>query len=80
MRSGSQWLHETSTTASASLPRKNGERVVARLRECHEWPRRRAAEKRDELTSLHRCHHSITSSARASSLSAAKRSAAVGNS
>ena len=27
MHSGSQWLHETSTTASASLPRKNGERV-----------------------------------------------------
>src|SRR5215472_10849733 len=39
------------------------------LRTRHQRPRgRRAAEQRDELASLYRCNHSITSSARASSV------------
>src|SRR5262249_20135206 len=39
------------------------------LRPCGERPcRSRAAEQRDELAALHRCNHSITSSARASNV------------
>src|SRR5215475_2417011 len=42
-------------------------RPTRQLRPCRQWPRgRRAAEQRDELAALHRCSHSITSSARAS--------------
>jgi hypothetical protein len=33
------------------------------LRARREWPRGRAAEKRDEAAALHACDHSITSSA-----------------
>src|SRR6516165_1434403 len=36
------------------------------LRARREWPRRRAAKQRGEFAPLHRCDHSITSSARAS--------------
>src|SRR5262249_11434407 len=48
------------------------------LRPGRERPRRRrAAEQRDELASLHCCGHSTTSSARASSLSGTSRPSAL---
>src|SRR5262249_10280903 len=49
-----RWRDDSNSTDSIIL-----------LRACREWPRRRhAAEERDELAALHRCNHSITSSAR----------------
>src|SRR5262249_3548001 len=51
---------------------------LALLRARRERPRgRRAAEKRDELTALHLCAHSITSSARASSVGGTSRPSAL---
>jgi hypothetical protein len=40
-------------------------------------PRRRAAEQRDELATFHCCNHSITSSARASSVGGISRPSAL---
>src|SRR5262244_481154 len=48
------------------------------LRARSERPRRRrAAEQRDELATFHRCNHSITSSARASSVGGISRPSAL---
>src|SRR5262249_48636300 len=48
------------------------------LRPRRERPRRRcAAEQRDELAPFHRCNHSITSSARASSVGGTSRPSAL---
>src|SRR5262249_49151060 len=49
-------------------PARGLTRGLRLLRADGERPCDRAAENRDELTSLHRCNHSITSSARASSV------------
>src|SRR6516162_2712525 len=52
--------------------------LPARFGSCirRERPHSRAAEKRDELAPLHRCNHSITSSASASNLSGTSRPSA----
>jgi len=51
--------------------------ALALLRPRRERPRRRAAEKRDELAAFHRCSHSITSSARANSMGGTVRPSAL---
>src|SRR6516164_6172543 len=47
------------------------------LRPRRERPRGRAAEERDEIAPFHRCNHSITSSARASSVGGTSRPRAL---
>src|SRR6516165_8847791 len=47
------------------------------LRARRERPRCRTAEQRDELAPFHRCNHSITSSARASSVGGTSRPSAL---
>src|SRR6516225_7511507 len=53
--------------------------LPARFGSCirRERPHSRAAEKRDELAPLHRCNHSITSSASASSFAGTSRPSAL---
>src|SRR5262249_47705842 len=65
--------------------RRRGRRQIANTHGLHRLlrlrrqrpRRRRAAEQRDELAALHRCNHSITSSARASSVGGTSRPSAL---
>src|SRR5262249_54449557 len=51
----------------------DGRQLYAQLRAGRERPRRRAADERDELAAFHLRDHSITSSARASSVGGTSR-------
>src|SRR5262249_47364417 len=64
--------YERSPLSSCHATEKPNHRPLLPAR--RDWPRRRrTAEQRDELASLHRCNHSITSLAAASSLSGTVR-------
>src|SRR5262249_20827947 len=56
--------------------KKSNHRHRRLLRARRQRPRGRAAEQRDEIAALHRCNHSITSSARASSVGGISRPSA----
>src|SRR5262249_58629947 len=64
-----------STDSDDPGPRYTDQRHRRLLRARHQWPRRYAAEQRDELAAFHA--HSITSSARASSMGGTSRPSAL---
>src|SRR5262249_25169317 len=70
---GSPWARDR----SGGRAQDSDGRQLWRLRARRERPRRRAAEQPDELAPLHRCNHSITSSALACNVSGTVRPSAL---